>query len=97
MNIGVNSSTLAAASKSILEDCTKLDTNFKNIASEMEKLNMVWSGEDASSYILSMDEKILAALNDLQKVVVNYANSIAGIGEAYDALDTAFTNKNIEV
>ena len=81
---------LKSYSDSLEDEIVKI----KNIVSN---ISASWSGDDAVKYVDVLQEKYILGLNELKKIIDDYAIYLNNIPEAYEILDNVFSDKHIEV
>ncbi len=97
MQIDVDKSQLNKLGTSIKSYASSFSSNIRKIKAVVGDIDAAWDGENSVAYINTMNEKIIPGLEELQRVLNTYGDYLKNVGEAYEALDEAFSSKSISV
>ena len=97
MEIRIDTNDIQNIKAVIAEQIDDLEDNINNLLNNVESISSVWSGTDAATFITVYKEKIINSLNQMETILQTYNEDLDIVSQSYDALDDAFSKKNIEV
>lgn len=97
MEIVVEKTEIENFAKELYGYSEQLEDQIQKIRNILVNINNVWKGNDASKYTEVLNGKYVAGLEDLKKIISEYAIYLNNIPEVYEMLDNIYSNKKIDL
>lgn len=96
MNISVDKNEVSKIATSMINNIEYFEDEIKQIQLQIEKLETVWEGSDATKYIDILKNECILELNTFYEIIGEYAEYLKKIPDGYNTLDEIYSSESIE-